>query len=194
MPCYSWGIPAQTCQVGAKLMEVESSVCRSCYALKGFFRRSNVRNAYERRLGRSGDPRWIMAMVKLVYWQTAETGQPYFRWFDSGDLQSVAMFRQIAAVALQTPEIWHWLPTREYRIVREYLRHEHPPENLLIRISAPLVNGPAPRNFGLPTSTVHSADGGSGYICPARTATPPNCGSCRACWDGEVENVSYPLH
>ena len=31
-------------------------------------------------------------MVKLVYWQAVETGEPYFRWFDSGDLQSVECF------------------------------------------------------------------------------------------------------
>ncbi len=62
-------------------------------------------------------------MVKLIYWQAAETGEPFFRWFDSGDLQSVEMVRDIVAVAERTPEIRHWLPTREYATVREYLRH-----------------------------------------------------------------------
>ncbi len=199
MPCYSWGIPARACQVGAKLMAIKDSVCRQCYALKGYFRTHRVQRAYQRRLDRYGDHacrrRWIEAMTKLAYWQTVETGEPYFRWFDSGDLQSLQMLRDIAVVCDQTPEIRHWLPTREYGILREYLAMDSPPPNLVIRVSAPLVDGPAPQSFGLPTSTVHSSGASAqGYECPARKSEPVGCGECRACWDGEVGNVGYGLH
>lgn len=133
-------------------------------------------------------------MIKLIYWQTAETGEPYFRWFDSGDLQSIEMLQVIAEVARGTPEIQHWLPTREYAILRSYLRTEMPPPNLLIRVSAPMVDGLAPQSFGLPTSTVHANASPQGMPCPATEQKPANCGDCRACWDPSVENVSYPLH
>lgn len=195
MPCYSWGIPAQACITGGKLAQIEGSVCRQCYALKGFFRYPKVQGAYQRRLDRSVDPRWVEAMVKLVYWQTAETGVPYFRWFDSGDLQSVEMLRQICAVANGTPEIRHWLPTREYRIVEAYLEDEALPPNLTVRVSGALIDGQAPRTLGLPTSTVHTnAPPRKSLVCTARDVDPVNCGSCRACWNNGVANVSYPLH
>lgn len=194
MPCYAWGIPAITCQIGAKLAAVASSVCAKCYALKGHYRRPKVNAAYQRRLYRFDNPQWIDAMVKLVYWQSAETGEPYFRWFDSGDLQSIEMLREIATVSKLTPEIQHWLPTREYAILRAYLRHEQPPANLIIRVSAPLVDGPAPQSFGLPTSGVHHQGEVEGLACRASEQKPANCGDCRACWDHGVEHVSYPLH
>ena len=195
MPCYSWGIPAQSCITGSKLVQVEGSICQQCYALKGFFRYSKVQGAYQRQLDRSDDPRWVEAMVKLVYWQTAETGMPYFRWFDSGDLQGVEMLRRICTVAGRTPEIRHWLPTREYRIVEAYLEEEPLPQNLTVRISGTLIDGQAPRALGLPTSTVHVSTPPMGStVCAARDSDPVNCGTCRACWDERVDNVSYPLH
>ncbi len=193
MPCYAWGIPAQACKVGGKLAEVEGSICHGCYALKGFYRMSNVRRAYQRRLDRFGHPRWVEAMVRLVRWQGLETGLAFFRWFDSGDLQSVRMLQTIAEVADQTPEIRHWLPTREYAVVRQYLARETPPDNLVIRISAPMVDGEPPK-LGLPTSTVHQGERAEGFTCPAYSQKPARCGYCRACWDGDVENVSYPFH
>ncbi len=195
MPCYSWGIPAQSCITGSKLAQVEGSVCQRCYALKGFYRYPKVQQAYQRRLDRSGDPRWVEAMVKLVYWQTAETGTPYFRWFDSGDLQSVEMLRNICAVAVGTPEIRHWLPTREYRMVEAFLENESLPANLVVRISAALIDGQPAHSLGLPTSTVHRAIAPpESTVCVARESEPVNCGTCRSCWDDAVRKVSYPLH
>ena len=195
MPCFSWGIPAHACITGGKLAQIEGSVCQHCYALKGYFRTHRVQRAYQRRLDRWGDPRWVEAMVKLVYWQTAETGVPYFRWFDSGDLQGIEMLRRICAVANGTPEIRHWLPTREYRIVAALLESETFPQNLTVRISGTLIDDQAPRSLGLPTSTAHATVPlAESTVCTATDAEPVNCRGCRACWDEEVKNVSYPLH
>lgn len=195
MPCYAWGIPAITCITGAKLAKVAGTVCEGCYALKGFFRRHGVQQAYQRRLDQFADPQWVEAMQKLVYWQAIESGTPHFRWFDSGDLQSAEMLRKIAEVARLTPHIRHWLPTREYRMVQAYLAEQSLPENLAVRLSGHMVNGAPPVHFVLATSTVHSLlVSAHGYICPARELLPANCGLCRACWSKEVKNVSYPRH
>lgn len=195
MPCYAWGIPAITCITGAKLAKVTGTVCEGCYALKGFFRRHGVQQAYQRRLDQFSDPRWIEAMVKLVYWQAIEAGTPHFRWFDSGDLQSVEMLQAIAEVARLTPHIRHWLPTREYRMVEAYLADQSLPENLLVRLSGHMVDGAPPTHFGLPTSTVHSSpESVHGYICPARASTPARCGACRECWSRENAHVTYRFH
>ncbi len=195
MPCFAWGIPAITCITGAKLAKVAGSVCQGCYALKGFYRRQNVQQAYQRRLDRFGDPRWIQAMVKLVYWQAIESGTPHFRWFDSGDIQSVEMLRKIDEVARLTPQISHWLPTREYRMVEGYLADLALPENLVVRLSGHMVDGTPPAFFDLPTSTVHSSPATAhGQVCPARMSVPANCGSCRACWSKERRNIGYERH
>ena len=195
MPCHSWGLPAWRCRVGGKLVGVEGSVCAGCYALKGRYSHSPVRRANERRMNHANDPEWVDAMVFLVHWQAMENGAPHFRWFDTGDLQSVEMLQRIAEVARRSPEISHWLPTREHGIVRRYLACEEPPANLVIRLSALMVDGDPPAVLGQPTSTVHRREPHRGHRCPAYDAEgPPSCGDCRACWDPNVANVSYPFH
>ena len=194
MPCYSWGIPASHCVTGSRLSTARNSVCADCYAQKGAYTWSNVSDAYERRLRRFGDDRWEQNMELLVDWQAQKTGEPFFRWFDSGDLQTESMLEKIARVARDTPAILHWLPTREYRIVDSYRGANELPANLTIRLSAHFVDSGPPSAYGLPTSTVRGAGNALGYPCPARDQRPANCHSCRACWDPSVNNVSYDLH
>ena len=194
MPCHSWGIPATDCRTGSKLAEIEGTICNGCYALKGSYAWPRVERAYRRRLDRSDTPRWIEAMAKLVEWQANRNRTDHFRWFDSGDIQSLSMLERIAAVASETPNVSHWLPTREYGIVRSYLAANRKPENLTIRISSVFVDREPQRIANLPTSTVHRDEPPRGYVCPAYERKPAQCGDCRACWEPYVENVSYPHH
>ena len=83
MPGPAYNLPATECKTGAKLVKVPDSVCEGCYALKGRYNFRNVRLALARRLASLKHPRWIEAMTVLI------KGEPYFRWHDSGDLQSV---------------------------------------------------------------------------------------------------------
>ena len=87
MPCNSWSIPAKDCKVGAKLVQVSGSVCNDCYALSGFYRMGNVKSCLEKRLQSLSDPRWEEAMTVAI---SGSEGSGYFRWFDSGDIQSLA--------------------------------------------------------------------------------------------------------
>lgn len=198
MPGPAISTPATACKTGAKLASVPGSTCHGCYALKGQYRFSNVQATLQTRLDALRHPEWVNAMVRLL------DGVAWFRWHDSGDLQDLAHLRNIVAVARATPATRHWLPTREYGIVRRYVaQHGGFPENLTVRISAHMVDGPAPAIAGLPTSTVHSEIPPDGaHACPAatpahRALTKDNsatCGPCRACWSRDVVNVSYPLH
>ena len=194
MPCHSWGIPADTCRVGSTLEKLAGTVCHDCYALKGAYAWPQVHQAYVRRFEGADHQMWVPAMAELVRWQARRNGEPYFRWFDSGDLQSIPMLQRIADVARLTPETRHWLPTREYATVRGYLSEQKPPKNLTLRISAPLVDGQPPDIEGLATSTVHKRSAPSGYACPAYKNRPATCGKCRACWDPTILNISYPKH
>jgi hypothetical protein len=186
MPGKGTSTPASKCITGTKLRDVKGSVCEGCYAFeRGAYAWENVQQALEFRHSRVIDSRdnpgpWINGMVKLIW------NQKYFRWHDSGDLQGVWHLANICEVARLTPHVKHWLPTREYRMVKDYLGTI--PENLVVRLSAHMVDGPAPAT-DLPTSTVVTR----GQTCPASTQNN-ECGDCRACWSPEVKNVSYKKH
>lgn len=193
MPCPSWSTPAQACKTGSKLREIPGSVCSSCYAMKGTYRFRNVKQARERNLSVFLSVRrqeWINEIIQSI----RSTGSKFFRWFDSGDLQSYDHLRSIVQVCISTPEVKHWLPTHEKGFVSRYIReHGEFPENLTVRISAAMVDGKPTRSYKF-TSTVHSSrDRAIGYACPA-PEQDGKCGSCRACWGKENTNVSYLAH
>ena len=147
-------------------------------------------------------------MVYQIRAFIAAGGEPYHRWFGGGDLQNVKMLRAIVRVAELTPEIFHWLPTRESAIVRQWLKEGGKrPSNLNIRISSTMVDdkpvASATRADGINTSTVHTP--GREYVgheCPKYSEAHravyakhrPNCASCRMCWDSSVPNVSDAFH
>ena len=133
MPGYAYNLPAQACITGAKLVQVPGSVCAGCYALKGRYRFTNVKDALKRRLASLGDPRWIHAMVVLI------TGERWFRWHDSGDIQSAMHLQAIFEVCKQTPLTSHWLPTRERKFFK-FMDPEVVPKNLIIRQSSHMIN------------------------------------------------------
>ena len=190
MPCHSWSIPAKNCKTGSKLAQVEGSVCADCYAMSGFYRMGKVKSCLEKRLESLSNPLWAKAMTIAI---SGSEGSGFFRWFDSGDIQSLAHLKQIAQIAKNLSSIQFWLPTKEYGIVTEYLKENELPENLTIRLSGFMVDGPAPialaSRLGLVTSTVVS----EGFTCPA-SSQGNKCLSCRACWDKGVSNVAYKHH
>jgi len=197
MPAWSYGLPAKECKTGEKLKQVEGSVCANCYAEQkssNYIRfKKNVEPAQYKRLASIEDPEWVSAMVVFIGKRAAKT--PWFRWHDSGDLQSVAHLRKIVAVAVHLPEVHFWLPTREYAFVREYLATGAVfPKNLVVRLSAHMIDGPAPVGYGLPVSTVHTENVPEGASeCVARYQND-ECRQCRACWDSRVRWVSYHEH
>lgn len=191
MPCPSWSIPAQHCKVGGKLAKVEGSVCHNCYALKGMYNFPNVKNALTAREVAFENPQWVEAMTTAIRIKTKSV--KFFRWFDSGDLQSVAMLEAIAQIARNLPDVMFWLPTKEYATVAAFLQSNTKPDNLTIRVSGYMVDHKPPKFFGLPTSTVNKDKPHYGSLCPAPTQGGM-CGDCRNCWNPEVENVSYHKH
>jgi hypothetical protein len=194
MPGTSYGISATKCQVGAKLAQIEGSTCHGCYALKGNYIYNSVKMAHEKRLAGITDPQWTAAMVTLLR-AAHKSGKlpPFHRWHDSGDVQSVEHLTKICAVAALTPELAHWLPTREAGILAQYIKNGGVvPDNLTIRVSATMVDGNATRAWAQ-TSTVHKDKAAQGHVCPAPTQDN-QCGGCRACWSRDVANVSYHVH
>ena len=181
MPGPSYNLPATQCITGAKLAKIPGSVCAGCYALKGRYRFNNVKAAMARRLEALGHPDWIAAMTVLI------KGEPVFRWHDSGDLQSPEHLKAIFEVCKNTPETRHWMPTREARFLK-LMDPDVIPKNLIIRFSSHMVDQ-QPVGWWPWTSTVSTG----GKTCPAKDQGN-ECKSCRACWDRNVSNVTYPKH
>ena len=197
MPGSTFAIDAFRCNVGSRLAEVEGSTCSRCYARKLQKLRPSVNQGWSANHDKAvamidADPeRWAQGMA----FQILRLNKPEHRWFDSGDLQSVAMLDAIVMVARMTPNVRHWLPTREAALVRKWAATGTVPANLTIRLSAPMVDDtPTKAPKGIVTSTVHRKGSEHvGHACPASTQGN-QCGDCRACWSTDVPNVSYPLH
>lgn len=198
MPCWSTSISAFRCGVGSVLAKVKGSTCEGCYARKGCYHFPGTKESMERRYVALADQRWTAAMAYVISRKCRKV--PFFRWHDSGDIQTVSHLRNIVNVATATPSVRHWLPTREFGIVRRYLAEFGAfPANLTVRVSATMVNGSAPGDFPN-TSEVVATDAArdaavarGASICPAPTQGN-KCRACRACWDSGVATVAYWKH
>jgi len=101
------------------------------------------------------------------------------------------MLEMIAEIAILTPSVRHWLPTREMGIVKQFLqKHSVFPANLTVRLSAPMVGeGFAKRPMGLPMATV-DVPSDSVEQCKA-PAQANKCLDCSHCWDKSDVNYHY---
>jgi hypothetical protein len=193
MPCKSYSLPTEACTTGFKMSQIEGSICSICFANKGNYTRyqNRIKPAQFARLDSINDPHWVDAMVTLIGLD------PYFRWHDSGDLQGLDHFKKIVEVANQTPQTKHWLPTREFSIVKDFISAGGViPKNLIVRLSGmypdKAVKVPASLQGikGITTSNVHTKKP-LGLACKAPTQSG-ECRDCRACWTDKP--VSYLMH
>jgi hypothetical protein len=201
MPCKSYSLPTEACQTGYKMAQIDGSICSACYANKGFYRayESTIKPSQFARLDSvheamkdttQGDL-WVSGMVALI------GNDEFFRHHDSGDLQGVAHLELIARVAQLTPKTRHWLPTREYGMVKQYIaKHGALPENLIVRLSAMYPDKPVKVPLSLQgvanvaVSNVHTGQP-MGTACNAPNQNGA-CNDCRLCWS--TDTVSYALH
>ena len=139
--------------------------------------------ALERRFQSLTHPQWIEAMAVLI------KGKKFFRWHDSGDIQSVDHLKKIFQICDLTPDTMHWLPTQERQFLP--LPGSTIPKNLIIRLSN-AKNDTKPGNAWTHWSTVVTKPR-PGRICPA-PKQGNQCRSCRACWSKDVREVQYPIH
>jgi hypothetical protein len=192
MPGLSYSLPAWECITGAKLRKVPGSVCAGCYALKGNYTRyPAIKAAQYYRLATLMEPDWVPAMVAQI------KRQKFFRWHDAGDIQSAKHLTNIFEVCSKTPATSHWLPTREAKFLK-FIDPDIVPANLVIRISSHMIDQGPVKSWPW-TSTVQSPGAmRSSHVqdsrqCPARDQGN-KCLDCRACWNREVPNVTYPKH
>ena len=194
MPSFAWSISARRCQTGSKLVNVKGSVCEGCYALKNRYLFNNIQSALENRYNAwaSDRERWVDAMIYLMHNKQHIVNTGVFRFFDSGDIQGRDMLDDINSIAWASPNIRFWLPTKEYKLIKDYDMDVAP--NLVIRVSAPMIDASFKGYTHI--STVYQKDSigmAKGHVCPA-PKQGNQCGSCRACWNDSISEVSYIAH
>ena len=217
MPGYTFGGSAWFCKTGSKLWHIVNSACFHCYAKKGKYTVNNVKKSktmksyaieyYDQTLG-DFTP-WIIALTDIILRRCIikeikdKQGNiilikddSYFRWHDSGDIQSVKHLEAINQIALNCPEIKFWIPTREGKMVKQFLKNNEVASNLCIRISGHII-GKKASDFGtgLPTSSIDFEASKHNCIAPKQDgACDGAIMSCRNCWDPSIPNVNYHLH
>ena len=211
MPSLTYGTSAKGCLIGQRLQKIAGSICEECYALKGNYRFPDVAKGLLRRLQavRSDDlTPWASAMVKLInrYAKADKDfpGKRFFRFHDSGDLQSLEHFQAICLVAQALPDVSIWLPTRELGLLRKADKLGIiPPNNLVVGVSQHFV-GRHPWQ-SLPSwarsSTVNweaAPNNCPAYLqggaCSGLNKETGAYNACRKCWDPSAFNTNYPLH
>jgi len=199
MPCKSYSLPTEACITGFKMAQIPGSICSSCYADKGFYKMyaNTVKPSQFARLDAINNPLWVDSMIAAI------GNDKYFRWHDSGDLQSLLHFEKIVSVAQHTPNCKHWLPTREYAIIKAFkATGKKIPKNLIVRLSAmypdkKVVIPASLKGFANVTvSNVHTnieslKVNKLGENCKAPSQNG-ECRECRLCWSTKV--VSYAMH
>lgn len=214
MPGTSFSVPAQDCVTGSVLAKIPGSVCFDCYALKGAYIWPVVQNAMQYRLDRLNSADFVQTMVDELNRKRA----PEHRWYDSGDVHTVAHCLKIIAVCKLTPHKKHWIPTKERKLWQQALKMDTLPDNAVVRYSAHTIDKAPPESWENSSAVVTSYDAPVGKLCEAyRTKKNGDmishdeyltakkekqiskidlgyCGNCRACWSPAVKTVSYPKH
>lgn len=195
----SWSLPAGDSCPGAKGAEV----CEGCYAKKGMYRFPVVKGVreYNREDYKKND--WVDRMITEV------SKYDYFRWFDSGDMETPELAAKIRSVVAKTKGTTHWLPTRSDKIPK--IKHEieglipgHTDlsffTNVSLRLSADNVGLDKQERTGVNSYVINNtvedlfkAKQRGIFVCPV--GTNPNqksCDTCTMCYtDAEV---AYVLH
>lgn len=184
MPESATSLPVSECNTGKIMAEIEGSICSLCYAARGRYNFPNVQNKMTERLNGLSHALWVPAMVMMIRMNISK----YFRWFDSGDLNSTNHLFNICQVAKHTPHIDHWLPTQEHKLVKEF--DGEIPDNLTVRLSARMIDGEPPK-YNTTSVVFRDTPPKGAFECPA-PKQDNRCGACRVCWSFEPV-VAYQL-
>jgi len=200
----SWSLNAGTSCPGAKGAEV----CESCYAKKGMYRFPVVKDARSYNQQDYHKPDWVDRMVAKV------SKLDYFRWFDSGDIESLELAKKMFKVIDKTRQTKHWLPTRSdkvatirrvmFNIDTKSITEEQLPfrelPNVAVRLSADNVGLSKPERDGVNAFVIRQEDLAEAqrrniYICPVTLpgSTQFSCDWCTKCYEKDGD-VAYCLH
>lgn len=186
----SWSLQAlETCPASVNGDGTLVDACKGCYATTGNYNYPNVKAPRESNKLDWQRIDWCDDMVRAL------DSDRYFRWFDSGDMYSLALAEKILEVMTRTPWVKHWLPTRMLKFpkYRNVIAKMQALSNVVVRFSSDSVTGEYTQDHGsviIPTAEdVTSAM----TLCRAYEHGG-KCSGCRQCWSKEVKLIAYPAH
>lgn len=192
MPCRSWSLQAlDTCPASKKADGELVDACKGCYATTGFYAMGSVKAPREHNREDWKHSDWVDVMVAEL------DNDRYFRWFDSGDLYSLALAEKVLEVMRRTPWCNHWLPTRMHKFEKfaPVLAKMQALPNVVVRLSSDSVTGETVQGAATSSTIIptvsHSLP--SMAVCEAYDRGG-KCATCRLCWSKDVAVVAYPAH
>jgi hypothetical protein len=187
----SWSLQAlDTCPGSLESPGVLVDACKGCYATTGNYVFANVKAPREHNRLDWQRLDWTDDMVQAL------DADRYFRWFDSGDMYTLALAEKILDVMQRTPWVKHWLPTRMHKFPKfaMVLQAMQALPNVMVRPSSDSI-------VGVFLPGVHGS-----VIVPDARVNPDmvmlcrayehggKCHDCRACYDKSIPVIAYPAH
>ena len=187
----SWSLQAlETCPGSLSASGVLVDACSGCYATTGCYNFKGTKAVRADNKAAWQEAGWVDSMIFAL------RKQKYFRWFDSGDMYSLALALKMYAVMVATPDTKHWLPTRMYKFPKfnTILAAMQALPNVMVRPSSDAVDGTFTKGVHGSTIVPEAMGTPDGVkLCTAPT-TGGKCAGCRACYSKDVPVVGYVAH
>lgn len=189
----SWSLQAiDTCPGSIASPGELVDACKGCYATTGNYRYPNVKAPREFNKTDWQRLEWADDMVAEL------EKDRFFRWFDSGDVYSLALAEKMLEVMQRTPWCKHWLPTRMYKFpkFRDVLTRMQALPNVSVRFSSDSIMGeyiPGLHGSVIGPDVASFQDQPGVSLCRAYEHEG-KCSGCRACWDKSISLIAYPAH
>ena len=187
----SWSLEAlETCPGSIAAPGQLVDACSGCYATTGNYRFANVKAPRAHNKKDWQRMAWSDDMVAEL------KNDRYFRWFDSGDMYTLALAEKILEVMKRTPWVNHWLPTRMHKFpkFRIVLSEMQSLKNVSVRFSSDSVTGEYTKGLHGSVIIPTPDDIKRGMKLCGAYDNNGACGDCRACYDKKVKVIAYPAH
>lgn len=187
----SWSLEAlETCPGSIAAPGQLVDACAGCYATTGNYRFANVKAPRAHNKKDWQRLSWSDDMVNEL------SKDEYFRWFDSGDMYTLALAEKIFEVMKRTPWVKHWLPTRMHKFpkFRLVLAEMQALKNVSVRFSSDSILGEYTKGLHGSVIIPTPADAKRGMKLCGAYDNNGQCGDCRDCYDKRVKVIAYPAH
>ena len=187
----SWSLQAvDTCPGSMGTDGALVDACKGCYATTGFYRMGSVIAPREFNRVDWKRSEWVTDMIDAL------KKESYFRWFDSGDIYSLALAEKMLELMKATPWVKHWLPTRSYKFdkYKAVLQSMKDLPNVAVRFSSDSISGEFTHGLhgSVIVQSIESLPAGV-TLCHA-AINAGKCGPCRSCYDPAIKVIGYLAH
>jgi len=187
----SWSLEAlETCPASKGSDGELVPACKGCYAVGGNYRFKNVKEARSHNKKDWQRSEWVADMIEEL------DSDRYFRWFDSGDMYSLALAEKMYEICKATPWTKHWIPTRmhKFKKFRDVIDRLNALDNVVVRLSSDGINGEIIEEAEYSSTIIPFIDSVTvATICNA-PLQDGKCKKCRLCWDKSTKVIAYAGH